>query len=454
MLARQGILASDSAARLLSLNRELAGRLSAGEELFPPPPSHRGLYLLYEGEYIARLGGDVGGAAHVARSRNDINATVTRMRLRTALADVLQQGLLLAGTLERLGTEHAQTLMSAFTHLQPAQPASFGHYLDGVLSELVRTLSWLAGTHEGINRCPMGAAAGVGTSFPIDTALVARLLGFDGPLGNSVDAVGSRDYVVQVLSGLALLGTLLTRLAADLQTWASSAYNFLGWPDDLVSTSSIMPQKRNAFVLENIRGQAVKASGFLMSTLMGLKSTAFTNSVEVSAESTAPVWPALAATRTALVLTELLLSNVVVHPEAMRRFLVGQDTTMTALADHLVAQHGLAFRTAHEVVGKLVNLKREPDLTPAKARTLLEPLLSSALGRAVSLDEAELAGVLDPGGCMQAAAYGGGPAPEPVRAHLAALGQECGRLQQRVHGWKAQLDAADAALATAAASPG
>jgi len=259
MLARQGILASDSAARLLSLKRELAGRLSAGEELFPPPPSHRGLYLLYEGEYIARLGGDVGGAAHVARSRNDINATVTRMRLRTALADVLQQGLLLAGTLERLGTEHAQTLMSAFTHLQPAQPASFGHYLDGVLSELVRTLSWLAGTHEGINRCPMGAAAGVGTSFPIDTALVARLLGFDGPLGNSVDAVGSRDYVVQVLSGLALLGTLLTRLAADLQTWASSAYNFLGWPDELVSTSSIMPQKRNAFVLENIRGQAVKA---------------------------------------------------------------------------------------------------------------------------------------------------------------------------------------------------
>ncbi|MDC0708190.1 argininosuccinate lyase [Stigmatella sp. ncwal1] len=452
MLARRGILAPEPASRLLALNRELARRLASGEELFPPPPSHRGLYLLYEGEYIARLGGEVGGAAHVARSRNDINATVTRMRLRPVLAEVLRQGLLLASQLERLGGEHAQTLMSAFTHLQPAQPATFGHYLGGVLSELLRTLDWIAGAHDTLNRCPMGAAAGVGTSFPIDTTIVAELLGFDGPLGNSLDAVGSRDYVVQVLSGLALLGTLLTRMSADFQTWASSAYGFLGWPDELVSTSSIMPQKRNAFVLENIRGQAVKATGFLMNALMGLKSTSFTNSVEVSSEATSPVWPALETARTALVLMELLVSNLIVHPEPMRRFLVGQDTTMTALADHLVARHGLAFRTAHDVVGRLVNLKREPELTPQAARGLLEPLLATTLGRDVSLNEAELAQVLDPEGCVRAAAYGGGPAPEAVRAHLAVLGQARERLQQRVQGWKTRLDAADDALAAASAA--
>lgn len=446
MLAHRHILPRETAARLLEVNRDLASRLAAGEELFPPPPVHRGLYLLYENEYIQRLGGEVGGAAHVARSRNDINATVTRLRLRGELRGVLGEGLRLAEALRKLALDHAGTLMSAFTHLQPAQPSTFGHYLAGVLSELTRTLTWLADTWPGLNRCPMGAAAGVGTRFPIDPAQVARLLGFDAPVGNSVDAVGSRDYVVQVLSALALLGTLLTRLAADLQSWASTAYGFVGWPDELVSTSSIMPQKRNAFVLENIRGQAAKATGHLMNALMGLKSAAFTNSVEVSSEVTSSLWPALTSSRSALTLSTLLMSNVQVAPQAMRQFLVGEDTVMTALADHLVAREGLAFRSAHEVVSKLASLKSEPDLTPASARALLEPLLREVLGRPVQLEESELAPVLDPEGCMRAAAHGGGPAPEAVRAHLESLGGEHARLGERLARWQSQLESADAAL--------
>ncbi|MDY7225126.1 argininosuccinate lyase [Hyalangium rubrum] len=452
MLAHTRILPKETAAQLLAVNRELAARLAAGESLFEPPPVHRGLYLLYESEYIQRLGGEVGGAAHVARSRNDINATVTRMRLREGLREVLGEGLRLAEALHTVAREHSRTLMSGFTHQQPAQPSTFGHYLAGVLSELTRSLGWLSDTWPGLNRCPMGAAAGVGTHFPIDTARVARLLGFDAPVGNSVDAVGSRDFAVQVLSGLSLLGTLLTRLAADLQSWASTAYGFLGWPDELVSTSSIMPQKRNAFVLENIRGQATKATGYLMNALMGLKSAPFTNSVEVSSEVSSALWPALGCSRTALTLSTLLISQVQVNAPAMRQFLVGEDTVMTALADHLVARHGLAFRSAHEVVSKLASRKVEPDLTPATARALLEPLLREVLGRPIALEEAELAPLLDPEGCMRAAAHGGGPAPEAVQAHLESLGGEHARLRERLAGWQSQLGSADAALETESAA--
>ncbi|WP_224250215.1 argininosuccinate lyase [Hyalangium gracile] len=445
MLARQRILPTETAARLLAVNASLRTRVEAGEAVFEPPPTHRGLYLMYEQEYIHQLGGEVGGAAHVARSRNDINATVTRMRLRRELLELLGDCEALAARLRTVAREHTRTLMSAFTHLQPAQPGTLGHYLTAVLSELTRGMQWLAGSYATVNRCPMGAAAGGGTSFPIDPGGVARLLGFSEPIANSIDAVASRDYVIQVLSALAMLGSTLTRLATDLQSWASNAFGFLDWPDELVSTSSIMPQKRNAFVLENIRGQAVYPAGALVNALMGMKNTAYANSVEVSGEAAAHVWPAAKALRKALRLMELLLQHVEARPEGMRDFLVDADTTMTAVADHLVSRHGLAFRTAHDVVGRYV--AQRPAGTPhspAELKARLEELLAQATSRPVPLDEAELAQSLDPEACMRAAAYGGGPAPEAVLAQLETLSTQsvAGQLQA----WRQELDGAETLL--------
>jgi argininosuccinate lyase len=450
MLRQRNILSRQIATPLLSLNREMAEHVRAGTSIFNPPASHRGLYLLYESQYIERLGGEIGGAAHIARSRNDINAAVARMRAREALLELLDGCVELARAMSALAAAHVETAMTAFTHLQPAQPSSLGHYLTAVLSELLRTAHWLSEAYPRLNLSPMGAAAGVGTSFPIDREEVARLLGFTGVIANSIDAVASRDYVVHMLSGMSLLGITLTRMATDLQAWASHAYGFLTWPDDMVSTSSIMPQKRNAFVLENIRGQGVQATGGLMNALLGMKNTPFANSVEVSAESTAPLWQGLDSTRLALRLSTLLLKNVIVQPARMGEFLRAADTTMTALADFLVARHGLPFRTAHDVVGKLVSRLSGRQVPLSELKRELEALLAEKLQRSLSLDEAEVARALDPEAGLRAAAYGGGPAPDTVREHLRQLDAQRDLLTTRTEAHRQHLGQATTLLTQAA----
>lgn len=433
MLARQEILPRDAAAGLLSLNRELEARAGRGEPVLEQPPSHRGLYFVYERLLVERLGPEVGGAAHVARSRNDINAAITRLRLRHELLDLLDAGGEMLARALRVATEQAGTAMSGFSHFQPAQPATFGHYLAAVGSEMLRSLEGLAASYDAVNRSPMGAGAGAGTSFPIDRELTSSLLGFDGAVDNSLDAVASRDYAVQVLSALAMLGITLTRLALDLQIWSSPAYGFLRWPDDLVSTSSMMPQKRNVFVLENVRGQAARPSGALMSILLGMKNTPFSNSVEVSSEVTSHLWPALAAGKTALQLTALVLSKIEVDAARMRDFLERTETTMTAVADHLVACHGLPFRTAHEAVGRFLReAPKEGTLTPALVKSELERVLRELTGRTVPLDEAEIGRALDPVACVQASRYGGGPSLESVRSQLASLEEGLRSLTGRI----------------------
>jgi argininosuccinate lyase len=450
MLAERGILPRETATGLLRVNRELAARVCAGEPAFEPPPVHRGLYMVYEQHYIDRLGAQIGGAAHVARSRNDINATIARLRLRDGLIALLQAGDALAGAALGLAREHAETVMSGFTHFQPAQPATLGHYLAGVASELLRSLRLLADAFGNVNRSPLGAGAGWGTSFPIDRERTASLLGFDAVVANSLDAVASRDYAVQVLAALSVLGIGLTRLAFDLQTWSSQAYGFLHWPDSLVSTSSMMPQKRNVFVLENIRGQAARPAGALAAALLGLKNTPFGNGIEAGSEAIVPLWPALAAVCTAVQLTDLVLREVEIDPDRMRRFLAAEETTMTALADSLVAANGLPFRTAHEAVGRLLQHAPVGEARSAAAlRADLQEVLRELTGRDLLLEEAVIARALDPYACVQAARHGGGPAPESVRSQLAGLDAERQGLAARVDAWRWRLDQAAARSETA-----
>ena len=420
MLAERTLLGGEAAAALLRVNTELTARLDAGEEVLETPATHRGVYFIYERKYITELGETVGGAAHLARSRNDINATVARMRLREALSRTIERACDLVGSATHVAGAHADTVMSGFTHQQPAQPTTLGHYLAGVSFELARSIALLDRAYAGVNRSPMGAAAGFGTSFAIDRGRVADLLGFDAVVENSLDAVASRDYVVHVLHGLTALGLTLTRFATDLQAWSSVAYGFIGWPDDLVSTSSIMPQKRNAFVLEDIRGQAAQPAGALVAALVGMKNVPFANSVEVSAEATAHVWPAIAAIDCACDLMTVLLRHLEVFPDRAREFARAAETGMTAVADLLVAEHGLAFRTAHDVVGRALR-DGASSASLASLRARLEQGLAEATGAPRTIDEGALARALDPEAAARAAEYGGGPGPASVRAQLASI---------------------------------
>lgn len=451
MLARQGLLPEPAARRLLAANRGLWRRHRAGEDVLGAPEVHRGLYMLYEGALAEAAGAEAAAAVHLARSRNDINATVTRMRLREELVSLLPELAALLRGETALARRHAATPMCAFTHSQPAQPSTFGHWLAGTACELLRAAEGLAARWDEVNRSPMGAAAGFGTSFPIDRELVASLLAFDGAVASSLDAVASRDYLVRVLAEAALAGVALTRQTVDLQAWAGHAYGFVDWPDELVSTSSIMPQKRNAYVLETIRGRAVTPSGALAATLAALKGTPFTNSVEVSGEAPAHLWPALERLAVAVRLMALLVAELRVRPERMRAFLAGAGTTMTAVADLLV-RHGLPFRQAHDAVGRLVAERPDAGEAPAgEVAAALSTAVAAVAGRAVEVPVDELAAALDPEAVARAARYGGGPAPETVRELLDDLDERIGRLEGELDGWRRRLARLDDDLDEAAA---
>lgn len=431
MLAHTRLLSPGVAAELLRVNRQLVRLMKAGKEALPTRPQHRGFYFLYEQEYIDRLGKQVGGAAHLARSRNDINATVLRVRMRDELLDMLAEFCRLSHIMAAAGQKYSGTVICGFTHMQPAQPSTLGHYISAILSELMRSAEILDSVYDIINCSPMGAAAGIGTSFEIDRGEVAQFLGFSSIIHNSADAVASRDYLVHMLSGMAMLGITLTRFATDFQIWSSAAYGFLGWEDDLVSTSSIMPQKRNAFVWENIRGKAITPIGGLVNTLTGMKNVSFNNTVEVSAEASGHIWPALKAMMQAIQLVQLLIERLQVYPEKMREFLENKQTTMTAVADLLVARYGLAFRAAHDSVSKLINLY--PEIPPAEGiGPILERIVSEVAHMKLHLDETELSMALDPATTAAMARFGGGSSPVAVQAQVSALVRRTSSIEKRL----------------------
>jgi argininosuccinate lyase len=445
MLAHTKLLSLNVAAELLRVNRKLGHLVKLGKEAFPTRPQHRGFYFLYEQEYIDCLGKQVGGAAHLARSRNDINATVTRVRLRKELLQLLAEFCKLAHTMAAAAQKHSDTVISGFTHMQPAQPSTLGHYICAVLSELMRSAEMLDSTYEMVNCSPMGAAAGLGTSFAIDRGEVAQFLGFSSIILNSADAVASRDYLVHILSSMAMLGISLTRFATDCQIWSSAAYGFLGWEDDLVSTSSIMPQKRNAFVWENIRGEAIMPIGSLVNTLTGMKNVSFNNTVELSAEASGHIWPALKAISQAMQLAQLLIDRLQVYPEKMLAFLEGKQTTMTAVADLLVARYGLAFRTAHDCVSRFIN--KYPDIPPAdEIGPILERIIAEVAHMSLDLDQNELAMALDPVTTVNVATYGGGPSPYAVRSQLRTLIRRSSAIERRLKLRRQELRSAEQKL--------
>jgi len=419
MLERCGILDGATAAALLGANDAISATP------LPMPDSHRGLYAVFEHELIVRAGAEAGGSVHVARSRNDINATVARLRVRQFALAIAEELLALQSALLGCASRHGASVMPGFTHVQPAQPTTFGHYLFGVAAELDRAADRLLDVDERLDACPMGACAGFGTSFAIRPELVADLLGFSQPVASSLDAVASRDFVVEFLSAIAMLGTTLTRLASDLQQWASHAYRFIGWPDDFVSTSSIMPQKRNAFVLETIRGKATTAAGEWVAAVMGMKNTPFGNGIEVSAEVVERAAPAAADTSTALRLMALLIEHIEVDLPSMACAARAGDITATALTDVLVRKCRVAFRTAHYAVSKLVS----SDIPRASARDVaayLQRILD------VRIDASDVAAALDARAVVDAAAFGGGPAASSLARQLDALRASASTHRRRI----------------------
>ncbi|WP_369359704.1 argininosuccinate lyase [Streptomyces sp. cg2] len=350
MLTERGLLPAPAAARLLERITRL--RADGFRELYDLP-APRGLYLMYEGHLVAELGADVGGKLHTGRSRNDIKATITALRLRADLTDLLGEALRLQAVLLSRARAHRRTVMPIYTHFQPAMPVTYGYYLAGIAVALDRDLTALRHTVEELTRCPLGAGAVAGTDLPLDPARTAELLGFDGPLLHAVDAVASRDTVLRALAGAGSLGVTLSRLATDLQLWSTQEFGFVEFPERLVGGSSAMPQKRNAFLLEHVKAMAGAPIGAWAGAAAAMKSTPFTNSIEVGTDAVSGAWAALATVRDSVLLAQVLASGARPAESRMAQRADEGFVTATVVANRLVRQ-GVPFRTAHHVVGAAV----------------------------------------------------------------------------------------------------
>ncbi|MGA4841747.1 argininosuccinate lyase [Streptomyces sp. G45] len=350
MLTECGLLPGPAAAALL----DRIGRLRAdGFADLAGRDAPRGLYLMYEGHLAAELGADVGGKLHTGRSRNDLKATVTAMRLRAELLELLGQTLRLQAALLSRARAHDGVVMPVYTHFQPAMPITYGYYLAGIAAALDRDVAGLGHALTGLARCPLGAGAVAGTDLPIRPERTAALLGFAAPPLHATDAVAARDTALRALAAAACAGVTLSRLATDLQLWSTQEFGFVAFPERLVGGSSAMPQKRNAFLLEHVKAKASAAVGAWTTAASAMKSTPFTNSIEVGTEAVAAVWPALAEVRDAVLLAQVLVTGARPVPERMERRAKEGFVTATALANRLVAR-GVPFRTAHHVVGAAV----------------------------------------------------------------------------------------------------
>lgn len=397
MLVQAGLLERMPAARLLGAIRELeAGAFAPLLNVAAP----RGLYLLYESYLIDQLGEEMGGVLHTARSRNDLNATIACLGIREPLVALLRELLRCVTVLLASARRHAGTVMPIYTHFQPALAGSYGHYLAAVAQPLQRSAGAILDcSRYAFEVCPLGAGAAMGTTLPIRPDITARLLGFAVSARNSLDAVASRDVIVRVLCEAATLGITLSRLAVDLQLWTSLEFGFLRLPDSLVGSSSMMPQKRNPYLLEHVQGRSARPLGALVAAVTAMHAKPFTNNIAAGSEALTGLEDSLASIRTALVLARVIIMGARPQPAAMRQRAEASFLEATEIANRLVLA-GLPFRRAHHLVGKAITEALESDASDPEASAAA---YAGQIAEHIDLHD------LDPETLMRGSQYGGGP---------------------------------------------
>ncbi len=409
MLARQGIISqADADAILAGLDAVLAeargGRLPLSRAL-------EDVHMNVEGR-LATLIGEPAGRLHTARSRNDQVATDFRLWVRDAIDAVDQALTALQAALIARAEQHAATIMPGFTHLQAAQPVTFGHHLLAYVEMLGRDRGRFADARRRLNECPLGAAALAGTSFPIDRRATAAALGFDRPCANSLDAVSDRDFALEFLSACAIAAVHLSRLGEEIVIWTCERFGFLRLSDSFSTGSSIMPQKRNPDAAELIRAKAGRIIGALSGLLIVVKGLPLAYAKDMQ-EDKEPVFEAFDTLQLCLAAMAGMIATAEVNTARMRAAAADGFPDATDLADWLVRVKGLPFRRAHHVAGAAVKAA-EAAGCPLAA---LPPIALQAIDPA--LDEGVFA-VLGVEASVASRSSEGGTAPARVAEAAAA----------------------------------
>ncbi|WP_440996734.1 argininosuccinate lyase [Arhodomonas sp. SL1] len=408
MLNHVGVLSDADTRAIVEGLDAIVEEIERGE--FPWSPSLEDVHMNIEARLTERIG-DAGKRLHTARSRNDQIATDVRLWLREAIDEAIALLRRFQAGLVDLAEREAETVMPGFTHLQVAQPITFGHHMLAWYEMLVRDEGRLADCRERANVMPLGSAALAGTTFPVDRDMTCAELGFDAPSRNSLDAVSDRDFAIEFLSASATIMTHLSRMAEELVLWSSPMFDFIDLPDRYCTGSSIMPQKKNPDVAELVRGKTARVHGALqtMLTLMKGQPLAYNRDNQEDKE---PLFDAADTVVASLRAFADMVPNLTVKRENTREAARRGFATATDLADYLV-RNGVPFRDAHEIVGRAVRygVERGRDLAEMELDELRH--FSPAIGD-------DVFDVLTLEGSVAARDHTGGTAPAQVRAQVAA----------------------------------
>jgi argininosuccinate lyase len=411
MLADRGIISPADAHTL----RESLDSISVSDiRRTPYDGSCEDLFFYVDSLLVSACGEQTSGRLHTARSRNDIDMTMYRMRQREYILGLVGATLELRSALLDLAARHRETLFAAHTHTQPAQPTTIAHYLLGVIEQLERDARRLQAAYASTNRSPLGACAITGTGFPIDRQLTSDLLAFDQPTGNTYGSIATVDYLLESVSAASVLLAGLGRVVQDLLLWCTVEFGYLRLADGFVQSSSIMPQKRNPVALEHARAISSKALGQSAAITLSVHNTPFGDIVDTEDDLQPLVASMFRDALRAVTLVAASMRDAQFDVARLEARAAEGGTTSTELADHLVRTHAIPFSAAHTIASRLLQAQRE---RPAPLGATLATVSGDLLGVPLQYSDAQIAHIMSARHFIDVRTTRGGPAPsETLRA--------------------------------------
>ncbi len=406
MLAKQGIISEEDAAKIAEGLKAIASDIEGGRLRFDNDAED--VHMAIEGELTRRIG-DAGKRLHTARSRNDQVALDFRLYLKQEISEIRELVLELLETVLNLAESNTEVIMPAYTHLQRAQPTTFSHYMMAYANMLKRDVTRLEDCLLRMDECPLGSGALTATTYPIDREFVARELGFAAITQNSLDGVSDRDFALELMSDLSILMMHLSRFSEEIILWCSWEFKFIELDDAYSTGSSIMPQKKNPDIAELVRGKTGRVYGDLMTLLTVMKALPLAYNKDMQ-EDKEPVFDAIDTVKKCLPVFSAMLNTMRLNPEIMRNAALRGFINATDCADYLTKK-GLPFRDAYTIVGKLVNYCIEAGKT-------LETLELNEYRKMSEVFEEDVYKAIALETCVASRNVPGGPAAESVQSQM------------------------------------
>lgn len=418
MLVSEGIVSEETSTIIMDALDEI---LIEGKNQLEINSQLEDLYFNIEEKLINKIGVEIGGQLHTGRSRNDLYATLTRMNSRESLLRISELVLQAREVLLNMAKDSSHIVISGYTHMQPAEPITLGHYFSAILHSLERDFSRLCDALLRANSSPLGAGAMASTTFPINRSTTARLLGFSEVMGNSLDGIASRDYVLEALSAMNIVMNHVNRFSHDLYIWSTDEFGIVEVGDSVAASSSIMPQKKNPITLEHIKAKSSHVLGALVSATGCMSNISYGHCRDL-AESTTYYWEAIKEVEATLELLIDTIQTLRFNETTMLENAVLNFSTVTELANIIVREEKFSFREAHQIVGYLVSDMLEKDISIAELDSLLiEEAAYNVIGKRFTISKEKIESALNPLLNVGSKIVMGGPAPSEVKKQLEKL---------------------------------